>query len=473
MKKILKKTSGLLPFILSVVSAAIGFSFNFIISRLLGAEIYGELQYLLSLCSTASSFFCFGLTWFIIREAKNGKHGKYLMSNVLTIFFIICAYLTPIVFYILNRTSDLMNQTSTQFLIIGVAITMSINVLFSAYYQGIGKYHDSIIIENIIPKIVVLIITIVFLLLGNLEYFAKNYLLFYLIIYGSVSVILFKKFFKKLTMNLGKKDFLSISFFFGVTITYSLTSQLTKVFQGAFYQDKTVLGIISASLTLIDLISIITGVVTKLIQPVFAKLKRENNFDGLLEAYRLSTRLCCYFGIPFYTFLLLQGDRFLIWFGDSYLAYPFIIVILAITNMISTLTGPTGTMLSMTGKEKIELFNGIINIGVFSIGCFIFSYDPIYGFCLALLCSTVVVNVIKYCEVWVIYKRSPLNFKTIVGALIILIVNVPVIYFLGYISNYWVWFFVSLFSGMTIICLNFIIGLHKQDFKKMMALTKI
>lgn len=465
----LKKAKNILPFILSILSAAFGFGFNYVLAKYLGSAVFGDLQYLVSIATTFSSFFVFGLSWFVVREAKNPIHNGELMNKVFTIFFLIVAYVAPILFYILyNYTTDIKGDLSTTIFIILVALVMAINTLGSSYFQGVGKYYDSIIIENIIPKFIIFLLTIVFLWMGTLQQFSDNYLAYYLLVYGLIAVYLIKRYFKRLSFTLTKKEYISITFFFGVTITYSLTTELTKVFQGAFFNDSSVLGIISISLTILNLLTVITGVVTKLIQPVFAKLKRENNLDGLIDVYRMSTRVCLYVCIPFYIFLFTQGENFLLFFGESYTLYPMIIVILALRHAMSELSGPTGTMLSMTGKEKIELINGIINIGTFVVFCFAFSYDVVYGLCVSLLLSTTIVNIVKYIEVWVIFKRMPLNFKTFLGMFVVCAVNFAAIFFLQYIQNYWLWFSISAIVGVALICLNFVIGLHPKDFKKLM-----
>ncbi len=466
-----EKFKNILPFIFSIISAFFGFGFNFVLARFLGSSVYGDLQYLVSIATTFSSFFVFGLSYFVIREAKNSVHNGQLMDKVFTFFFFLLAFLTPILFYILyNYTTGLENNLNLSLLILAVAIVMSVNTLGASYYQGIGKYHESIFIENILPKLAMFVLTFVFLGFGKLVYFSENYLLYYLVIYGLIAIFILRKFFHKLSLTLTKKEYLSISFFFGVTITYSLTTNLTKIFQGAFFNNSQVLGVISVSLSMLQLLSVVTGVVNNLTKPLYAKLKREGDISGLIDIYRLSTRVNSYVCIPFYIFLITQSENFLLFFGSSYTIYPLILIILTTQSAVNELSGPTGTMLSMTGNEKYELLNGAIKLGVFSICCFIFSYDPIYGLCNALLVSEIIVNLTKYIEVWAIFKRSPMNVKTIFGMLLICLFDFLAIFFLRYISNYWLWFVISLVVGLAVICANFIVGLHKNDFKKIMKI---
>jgi hypothetical protein len=87
-----------------------------------------------------------------------------------------------------------------------------------------------------------------------------------------------------------------------------------KVFQGSLYDDKVALAIISISLILVGFINIFTNVIMNIAKPLFARLRRENNENELINAYRFITRVTCYISVPFYIFLLTQGQNFLyIW----------------------------------------------------------------------------------------------------------------------------------------------------------------
>ena len=170
---------------------------------------------------------------------------------------------------------------------------------------------------------------------------------------------------------------------------------------------------------------------------------------------------------------MIHPTMFLAIFGESYIGYPFILTIIAAANAVNDLTGSNGTLLAMTGKEKWELFNGLLYFAVYFISIFVFSFDTIYGLSYALLVSQIFVNIAKYVEVWVLYKIPPLKWKSIFTIIITLIFNFAVIFVLKYLNiNMWLWLSLGIVVGIALVALNFfVLSLYKKtDIKKMISL---
>jgi len=163
--------------------------------------------------------------------------------------------------------------------------------------------------------------------------------------------------------------------------------------------------------------------------------------------------------------MITQGSKFLSFFGPSYTIYPYLIIMLAFRSLVADITGPSGTMLSMIGKEKIELINGFINIGTFVLFAFIFSNDEVYGLCFALLLSTIVVNITKYIEIWVLFRKTPLDIKTLITLLVIAVIDFFAIFFLKFIGNMWIWLIVAISVGLLTIGVNFLVSLYRKDLR--------
>lgn len=475
--KIIKKTrkdkfATIFVYFLSILASVFGILLNFVLARVLEANLYGEIQYYIALCTTISQFMIFGLTWFVIREAKNSNQYGQIINKALTFYCAVVSFIVPIAFYYLyNYASYRANELVFSIVILLIAFFMGINSLISSYFQGIGKYQNTILFENLLPKAIMLILTIIFLLIGKIYDFGSKYLFYYLIIYGTLAIVFIALFFRKINLHFSFSEIISISYFFGVTITYSITNEITKVLQGGLFDNAVALATISVSLSIINLISIFTNVLNNLTKPIFAKYYRLNDNKNILNTYRFNTRINSYFAIPMYIFFITNSTKFLTFFGESYLVYPIILSILALKDAVSTLTGPNGTMLSMTGHEKVELLNGGTNILIYVIFALVFSYDKIYGLSLSLLISSVVINVLKYIEVWVIFKKAPLDFKTIMTIILIILIDFACIFFLQYISNFIVWLIVGMVVGICLIVLNFIISLYrKTDFKELLRL---
>lgn len=475
MKKRFFRNKSIFIYILSFLSSFIGIFLNFFLARILGASSYGRLQFLVAFATTCSQFMIFGLNTFMIREAKNKKHNGELFNKCLSIYLVIITFVTPIIFYLLNNYTDYtISNAFLSITVVFVAILIGINSLISAFFQGNGKYHLTILLENLIPKSVLLLLSILFLITGSINVLPNFYLPLYVLIYSFVSIPLLFKYFKNINFSISREDFLSITFFFGVTVTYSLGNNLTKVLQGGLYRNDVALAIISVSLSIVSLIRVFTSVLDNMIKPIFAEQKRNNQIEEMLETYRFDTRMNSYVSIPLYLFFILFPKNFLIIFGPSYTVYANILIIISVANAVSDITGPNGTMLAMTGKEKWELFNGLLYFGVYIAGIFIFSFDKIYGLCYSLLLAQIVVNIAKYVEIWLIYKTMPLNLKSVITLLFVIAINFAVIFLYKYASlNIYLWFLIGIFIGMNLVVLNcFGLSLYrKTDFKKLLSIT--
>jgi len=451
-----KRANNILTYIISFSASAIGIVLNFFLARVLEAELYGKVQYYIALATTISQFLIFGLNSYIIREAKNEKHGNYLCSKCFSLYISIAIFAIPIVYFLLSNyflSSD--SKQIVILLVIIVSLLIGLDTLITSFFQGVGKYHLTVIFELLIPKLLMFLIAIVFLVFGKITSFPNYYLLIYIGIYSFVAIPFFFKLFESFRLDFSREDIKSIVFFFGVTITYSLGNNITKVLQGGIYKNSVALATISVSLSIISLIKVFTAVLDSIVKPIFAKKKRENDIDGLLDIYRFDTRMNSYVSIPLYLYFIFNADKFLSAFGQSYTVYPHILVILSLANAVSDLTGPNGTMLAMTGHEKWELTNGLLYFGIYIIFSFVFTFDKIHGLCYALLLSQIAVNVAKYIEIWRIYKRNPLDTKTILSLLMIIAIDGLVVFGTSFIVlNIILWFVINVFIGVVLVALN-------------------
>lgn len=473
-KDIFLKFKNIWIYFLSFFASGVGILLNFVLARVLEVESFGKIQFLVALATTCSQIFLFGLNTYLIREAKNNEQNGEAFNKSVSLFFVIVILLLPIVFFVLNNfVTNLGNDYFSIFIILAVAVLMGINSLTAAYFQGSGKLHFSILFENLIPKSILFFIVLMYYSLGKLNGFEEKYLIFYIIIYFLIAIPLVFFLLKRINFSFNKKELTSIFFFFGLTITYSFGNNLTKVIQGGAYNNLTALGIISVSISIISLVRIFTSVLDNLIKPLFSMKKRENDITGLINSYRFDTRVNSYVSIPLYLFFIIHPDKFLQLFGPTYLAYPNILVILACANAVADVTGPTGTLLTMTGKEKWELFNGILYFAVYIVSIYVFSFDKTYGLCFALLISQIVVNLTKYIEVWLTFKTSPLDLKTVLSLLLILVVNFIIVFALRYINlSLLLWMLVGMITGIFIVFLNFfVLTLYrKSDVKTLIEL---
>ncbi len=462
---------GLLPYILSALSMGIGLLTSYFLARTLGASVYGEIRYIISFFSFFSSILLFGLSNFILREAKNQKRKATLLNYSINFLFVTSSFAIPIIFYILKVYLNV-NNTTYAICIIVSSFFSALASIYGSYNQGIGDYHITQLITNIIPRSVILILAISSYFLLDYDWFVSNYILIYTVIYGTIGLYILARHYRSFKLGFTKKDYLSLCFFFGTTITYTITSELTNIIQGTLFSNTTVLGIIGVSTQILSLLGIFTSVVSSITAPLYSKYKRENDLDGIIKMYELNLRITSYIAVPFYLFIITQSTKFLYFFGESYLVYPLILTFCAIGSCATTITGQTGTILLMTGKEKLEVLNGIIGIITYAVFVLAFINDKIYGLTLANMFSSIAINLAKLIEVGIIYKRNPMSLKTFLTIIFVTVVDFVCIFFLRHISNWIIWLIIGLLVGLATIVINFVITPYRKDFKSLIYLRK-
>jgi len=110
-------------------------------------------------------------------------------------------------------------------------------------------------------------------------------------------------------------------------------------------------------------------------------------------------------------------------YGNEFLDGCKVLILLSLVYIVGAITGPTGALLQMTGKQNIEFLNGFLII----ISNILFNYFliPIYGYlgaAVATLLAISFLNVIQVLEIHRFFKFHPFDFVHIKFISIIVIV---------------------------------------------------
>lgn len=453
----------------SATGAILGFLLNLFLARAVSIEALDRIKYVISLATILSNILVLGLPSFLIREASN-KNNPVVFDKCITLFLLALCFEMPIFFYYLFNFSSYSNgNVYLSWLVIGIALFLGFNSLISAYCLGRKKYHLTYILESIIPKSVLFISLIVFICLGMSGLLSRYYLIVYLIIYVFVAVLFLVRNFKRITIHFKKTEIISICFFFGITITQTLSNNLTPVLQKDLFPDIVgVTSTISLSVSLLSVIDVFTGVLNNITKPLFAHHSRQKEDEKILNIYRFGTRVNSYISIPVYVFLAIHSNKFLAFFNPELVKYSLILSLISLKGLFGSLFGITGSLLAMTNHEKNELFNSIAHLGVFALACLIFSFNRIYGLAIALVIGEIFLTVLKFIEVCFIFKKLAMNLKSILTLIIIIAIDSLIVFAYKFIpiSNLYFWIGIGIVIGLCLIVVNFALSLYrKKDFK--------
>jgi O-antigen/teichoic acid export membrane protein len=192
---------------------------------------------------------------------------------------------------------------------------------------------------------------------------------------------------------------------------------------GLIWADTLILGVLSSAqkvgvynvaTRLVNLAVFVIVPVNAAVAPQFAHLLHRGERGPLGHAYSTTTRWILLLSMPAFVLLLVFAKDLLHIFGDEYGAGAAVTMILAVGQLLNAGTGPCGTLLNMSGRVRMNMYNNIgvlvVNIG---LNLALIPKFGITGAAVAWSVSLAVVNVARVVEVQVIFGVMPFARATL------------------------------------------------------------
>ncbi len=156
--------------------------------------------------------------------------------------------------------------------------------------------------------------------------------------------------------------------------------------------------------------------------PVVSDLYEKGEIQRLGSLYQTITRWIATFSFPIYAALILEPDLFLVFFGrDAAPAAP-VIAILAAGNIFYSGTGPTGYVLSMTGRPGVNFLNSLGAVATYTaLGFLVLPQHGAVGMAVVDAAVTAAVNLARVIEAKILVGVQPIGrsfFKPVVATLV-------------------------------------------------------
>ncbi len=146
--------------------------------------------------------------------------------------------------------------------------------------------------------------------------------------------------------------------------------------------------------------------------PMFSKYFAQDNFIGMHHIYKLVTRWIFTLVIPILILIIHFSTKIMLLFGADFLQSSDILIILSIGTSIFAIFGVSGTVLVVSGHQKLNLVNAlsatILNI---CLNIILIPKYGILGAAWATLSSMTFIALARLIETWIFLKISPFNFK--------------------------------------------------------------
>ena len=461
----------LLPIVFSVLSALFGALTSLLIARPLGQEKYGIVTYYLGIINVLQLILALGINFVVTKNAQFQTNPKGYFSKYFIIILLWGVGVLPFFFLLGYFFLSLSKNVLLICLLLFAAIFMTINVVVAAFLLGEKKAALASLISLVARFLLFAGSLSVFFLFGG-DSFVEWYVVIYLGAYVlSVIPVLFVLV-RKPAFKMTKAEFITMGSFFVLSLAQGINANLSRIIQGQYdsyqtSQGHSYNGILGLALQIMSIAALFAGVITNYAQPHFSRIANMNNPQALIEYYRQVLRVGSYVSAPFIVALIAEYRMVLAVFGESFVGhenYVFLLLI-GISTFLSTITGPTGTMLTYSGHEKLQIVNGLLSTGVLVLIALLLMEKTIYGLPIAFLVSTVVAETAKFFEVWWIYKIPPIEWKTLFVILAISGVSCGVFFACGLIGHLALWLGVNVMVGCLVIFLCFVCSPFKEDKK--------
>ena len=174
------------------------------------------------------------------------------------------------------------------------------------------------------------------------------------------------------------------------------------------FRSKAEVGIYAIASRLAAAVSMPTDSLGASLAPSFSGLVGRADPEGLKRLFHTSTRWIFLLGTAICLGLVLGGLPVLHLFGKDFQAGYLPLCVLAIGQMATATFGANGTLITMSGHPKVNLYNAIF-MGVGNLGLNLYlvpRYGALGAACAAAL-SWTLVNVTRAVEIWFILKIGP------------------------------------------------------------------
>lgn len=455
-----------LTFIFSICSSVLGFIFSFLAAKFLEADGYGEVNYYLSISSLLNVFITFGADNFLIKRLQFEDDKKAALARIYFLLLFTSLLTLPVYFLIAYFGLEKLNRNvGLIFIIFFASVIGSFSTILSAYFTGISKNQFRTIFSGIIPHIGMLLFFSIHFFTNTLDLFIRLYLIYSMAISLACVIPFVATHCHKTKIKFSKNEILQLLTFALIWICYNTTNPIANIFIGEKYQEFNVVGIFSLSNQLLTVASLANGIIINISYPVFSRYSKTGDHERLYKYYQTVTRVNMYISVPFYIAFAIEAADLFQFFGQSYSGYTLILVLLSISSMLECVTGPSGSVLLMGGKEKQNLYCSILKFAVY-IGLLATLINfTVYAAPISAIVATLLANVLKLYYLWKMEHRNYFNTRIIVPWIVVSGLCSVCFYPISLINNIYLWLVLNCVFGLGLILLFIFFTPFKADRK--------
>jgi len=467
-------------FIGRLLSKGLKFGLNVVLTRGLGASLYGIYAYATTLTSLAVVLARFGagqsLLRFIPAYEDNPAYRDHLVG---------LAYLTALLgsvligsaLYLLAPIISELTLDNPLFVdvlrIFALVLPFnSIIKLTNAVFRGLKQLEYQVIVADVVHPVTQIGVVTIGLLLGYSLLGVVASLAVGAILVCLVAVTLLyartplRPDVAGRQRRMGVREFYSYSVPLTLKDVGSILYNRIDILMVGFFLAESTVGIYRIAVLVSGLLVLPLNAFNQLFTPVASQLYTEGDVTELQSVYETITRWTLTVAIPPALVAALYSPELLAVFGSEFSAGGLVLTLFAVGQLTNCAVGPSGYLLMMTDHQYLTMANqwllGALNVVLNYV--FILEFGLI-GAALATAGVLSFINVIRVCEVW--YTEGMTPYSTVywkplaAGALS----GAVMAALSGVVGGYVLLVVGALVGGMVFVGTLFVLGIEQDDRK--------
>lgn len=208
---------------------------------------------------------------------------------------------------------------------------------------------------------------------------------------------------------------------FLVGFSYMLLSNIDRIMLGYLATSGNV-GVYNAAALLAAQLPIFLLSLNAIFSPVIAELYSQDRMHQLESLLKTVAKWTFTLTLPMFIVMLLFPKEIMSVFGERFVNAWLVLIVLATGQLLHAGLGSMEFVLTMTGRQKTELFNGIALVALnILLNIFLIPKHGILGAAIATGVSIVLLNLVRLVEVYLFFKMHPYkssSWKPIVAGFI-------------------------------------------------------
>lgn len=419
------------------ISHLAGFLVNLLLTRGLGAQLYGVYSYLNVISTFVLQVSNLGSDKSILKFVPQYEDSPRQRSAILILAYLTSFAASIVIGVVLYALAPMINSlTLDEPVFTGVlqifAFIIPFNTLrnlISALFKSYEDMASSVLVEKVVSPVSKLVAVGAALALG-----ASLSGVIAATIASAVLTVLFGFWLIHRRLD----DTLQLvnptghaTEFYNFTLPLSiggvgsaLYEKIDLLMVGVFLTSSAV-GIYNISVLLATFLSLPIIAFNQLFPPIASKLYSRGQMSELNIVYATTNRWILTLTLFPFLAIVTFTDRILLIFGEEFIAGASVLLLLSAAQLVNATVGPSGYILMMTGHQYVTMMNNVMSalLNIVLNYYFIMQFGLI-GAALATSLVVVLINLAKVTEVWFLKELFPFNrqyYKPILAGLISLL----------------------------------------------------